>query len=67
MTGWRYLRGQIQSFERWDIWSTSRAGDPGSAMLVDEQIAVEILKFNLVVRVQRCWPLGGRAEPLDEL
>ena len=52
------LEGQIQSLERWDIWSTSQAMDPGSAMLVDEQITVEILKFELVVRVQWCWPVG---------
>ena len=56
------LKGQIKSFERWDIWSPSRAVDPGSTMLVDEQIAVEIVEFDLVVLVQGCWPLGGHAE-----
>ena len=61
------LNGQIQSLERWDIWSPSRAVDPGSAMLVDEQIAVEIVEFDLVVLVQGCWPLGGHAKFFDEL
>ena len=61
------LEGQVQSFDSWDIWSTSWAVDPGSAMLVDEQIAMEVLESNLVVQIQGRWPLRGHAESLDEL
>ena len=46
------LEGQIQSFERGDIVTTTRTVDPSCSMLVDKQIAIEVLEFDLVVRVQ---------------
>ena len=36
-------------------------------MVVDQQVAIEVIKFELVVRMQRRGPMFGDPELLDEL
>ena len=36
-------------------------------MVVDQQVAVEVVEFELVVRMQCRWPMFGNSKLLDEL
>ena len=44
------LEMKIQSLKRGDIRTLSRKMDPGGTMLVNKEIAVEVVKFDLMVR-----------------
>ena len=42
---------QIQRFERGDIGAPTRTVDPDGAVVVDQQVAIEIVELEFVVRV----------------
>ena len=42
---------QIEGFERRDIEATARTVDPDGAMVVNQQVAIEIVELEFVVRM----------------
>ena len=45
------LERQVQGFKCGDIGATAGTVDPDSAMVVDQQVAIEIVELEFMVRV----------------